>query len=196
MKELKEIVETMAKAAQKAGVYIVTGDTKVIERNRGNQLYINTSGIGVIEEKIALSPNKVSVGDIIIVTGLIGEHGTCILSTRNNLGFESLVKSDTASLTDMVSNLLKEIPDIHVLRDPTRGGLSSTLNEIAQTAQVGIEIHADALPTSAGATAACACPGLHPSLLPHQAIFPLSLPPLSLLPSTPFPSPPSFRSTQ
>lgn len=171
MKELKEIVETMAKAAQKAGVYIVTGDTKVIERNRGNQLYINTSGIGVIEEKIALSPNKVSVGDIIIVTGLIGEHGTCILSTRNNLGFESLVKSDTASLTDMVSNLLKEIPDIHVLRDPTRGGLSSTLNEIAQTAQVGIEIDEEALPISDGVNAACELLGLDPLFIANEGIL-------------------------
>ena len=171
IKDLIEIVDTMAQAAKKAGVYIVTGDTKVIERNRGNQLYINTSGIGLIENKISISPNKVKPEDIIIVTGRIGEHGTCILSTRNNLGFESEVKSDTASLNDIVFNLLANIPDIHVLRDPTRGGLSSTLNEIAQTAHVGIEIEEDALPISDGVNAACELLGMDPLYIANEGIL-------------------------
>ena len=169
--DLKRIVETMAQAAQKAGVYIVTGDTKVIERSRGNQLYINTSGIGIIDKTVSISPKQAKVGDCIIVTGGIGEHGTCILSTRNNLGFESQIKSDTASLNDIVKHLLEQIPDIHVLRDPTRGGLSSTLNEIAQTANVGIEIDEEALPISEGVNAACELLGLDPLYIANEGIL-------------------------
>lgn len=171
MKNLEVIVETMAKAAKEAGVYIVTGDTKVIERNRGNQIYINTSGIGVIPDQTSISPLNAKPGDSIIVTGNIGEHGVCILSTRNNLGFESEVKSDTAALTDMVSKLMKQIPDVHVLRDPTRGGLSSTLNEIAQTAHVGIEIEEDKLPVSAGVNAACELLGMDPLFVANEGLL-------------------------
>lgn len=171
MKNLEVIVETMAKAAKEAGVYIVTGDTKVIERNRGNQIYINTSGIGVIPDQTSISPLNAKPGDSIIVTGNIGEHGVCILSTRNNLGFESEVKSDTAALTDMVSKLMKQIPDVHVLRDPTRGGLSSTLNEIAQTAHVGIEIEEDKLPVSTGVNAACELLGMDPLFVANEGLL-------------------------
>lgn len=168
---LKKIVETMAEAARKAGVYIVTGDTKVIEHTKGNQIYINTSGIGVIDEKIALSPNKVEPGDVIIVTGRIGEHGTCILSTRNNLGFESEVISDTASLNEIVSRLTQQLDSIHVMRDPTRGGLSSTLNEIAETAHVSIEIDEAKLPISDGVNAACELLGLDPLYVANEGIL-------------------------
>lgn len=172
IKDLIEIVRSMAQAAKEADIYIVTGDTKVIERNRGNQLYINTSGIGVIQKNISISPNKVKLNDVIIVTGQIGEHGTCILSTRNNLGFETDVKSDTASLNDIVGNLMSEIPDqIHVLRDPTRGGLSSTLNEIAQTAKVNIEIEEEALPISEGVNAACELLGMDPLYMANEGIL-------------------------
>ena len=171
IEKLKEIVHTMAQAAQKAGVYIVTGDTKVIERNRGDQIYINTSGIGTIDKQVSISPTRAKPGDRIIVTGPIGEHGTCILSTRNNLGFESQIKSDTASLNEMVQRLLEELPDIHVLRDPTRGGLSSTLNEIAQTAHVGIEIDEESLPISEGVNAACELLGLDPLYIANEGIL-------------------------
>ena len=172
IKELKEIVSSMAEAAQQAGVYIVTGDTKVIERNKGNQLYINTSGIGIIPKNVSISPNNVKLGDAIIVTGFIGEHGTCILSTRNNLGFETDVKSDTASLNDIVNNLISILPnEIHVLRDPTRGGLSSTLNEIAQTANVDIEIDENSLPISRGVNAACELLGMDPLYIANEGIL-------------------------
>lgn len=171
LNDLKQIVASMADAARKAGVRIVTGDTKVIERQKGGQIYINTSGIGVIPDKVSLSPKNVKPGDAVIVTGKIGEHGTCIMSMRNNLGFESEVKSDTASLNDIVFNLLESVPDVHVLRDPTRGGLSSTLNEIAHSAGVEIEIDENALPVSPGVNAACELLGMDPLYIANEGIL-------------------------
>lgn len=176
LSDLKRIVESMSKAAKKAGVSIVTGDTKVIERQKGGQIYINTSGIGVIPDGVFVSPKQVVPGDAVIVTGKIGEHGTCILSTRNNLGFESEVQSDTASLNDIVFRLMKEIPEVHVLRDPTRGGLSSTLNEIAHTAGIDIEIEEDSLPVSAGVNAACELLGMDPLYIANEGILLIFLP--------------------
>lgn len=174
--DLKKIVLSMAAAATKAGVRIVTGDTKVIERQGGGQIYINTSGIGFIPDDIYLSPKNVKAGDAVIVTGYIGEHGTCIMSVRNNLGFESEVKSDTASLNDLVANLLKSVSDIRVLRDPTRGGLSSTLNEIAHSAGVEIEIEEKSLPVSPGVTAACELLGMDPLYIANEGILLIFLP--------------------
>ncbi len=172
IKDLERIVKTMAEAAQQAGVFIVTGDTKVIEKSKGNQIYINTSGIGVIGNKTAISPNNVRPGDVVIVTGKIGEHGMCILSTRNSLEFESEIVSDTASLNDIVNNLLTQLPNsIRVLRDPTRGGLSSTLNEIAQSANVSIEIDEASLPISDGVNAACELLGLDPMYVANEGIM-------------------------
>ena len=125
----------------------------------------------MIPDQISISPLNAKPGDSIIITGNIGEHGVCILSTRNNLGFESEVKSDTAALKDIVSKLMEQIPDVHVLRDPTRGGLSSTLNEIAQTAHVGIEIKEDKLPVSAGVNAACELLGLAPLFVANEGLL-------------------------
>lgn len=169
--DLKMIVKSMADAAAKAGVRIVTGDTKVVERQKGGQIYINTSGIGLIRDEVFLAPKNVKAGDAVIVTGLIGEHGTCIMSVRNNLGFDSEVKSDTASLNDIVFNLLQSIPDVHVLRDPTRGGLSSTLNEIAHSAGVEIEIDERSLPVSPGVNAACELLGMDPLYIANEGIL-------------------------
>ncbi len=172
MEHLECIVKTMAEAALKAGVAIVTGDTKVIEKNRGHQIYINVSGIGVIEDKITILPNNVEPGDVVIVSGRIGEHGMCILSKRNHLEFESEIVSDTASLNDMVSHLLTTLPEsIHMLRDATRGGLSSTLNEIAQTAKVSIEINEAALPISDGVNAACELLGMDPMYIANEGVM-------------------------
>ncbi|MGL4779626.1 MAG: hydrogenase expression/formation protein HypE [Bacteroidales bacterium] len=169
--DLKKIVQSIANAARKANVKIVTGDTKVVERIHGNQIYINTSGIGSIPESVALSPKNVKHGDSVIVTGRIGEHGICVLSTRNSLGFETDIKSDTRSLNEIVRNLLKHIPQTKVLRDPTRGGLSSTLNEIAHTAGVGIEINEEALPVSKGVESACELLGLDPLYIANEGIL-------------------------
>lgn len=169
--DLKKIVASIANAAHKANVKIVTGDTKVIERVHGNQIYINTSGIGYIPDSITFSPKNVRPGDSIIVTGKIGEHGICVLSTRNSLGFETDIQSDTASLNEIVSTLLKYIPETRVLRDPTRGGLSSTLNEIAHSAKAGIEIHEDSLPISHGVESACELLGLDPLYIANEGIL-------------------------
>lgn len=174
--DLKRIADSMAEAARKAKVQIITGDTKVIERQKGGQIYINTSGIGFIANSVSISPKNVLPGDVVIVTGKIGEHGTCILSTRNHLGFESEIKSDTAALTDLVSNLLGAIPEVHMMRDPTRGGLSSTLNEIAHTAGVDIEIEEKALPVSAGVNAACELLGMDPLYIANEGILLVFLP--------------------
>ena len=119
LEDLKKIVKTMAKAAEKAGITIVTGDTKVVEKGKCDGVFINTSGIGSIQKNLRISPKNVTEGDIVIVTGPIGEHGVCILSTRENLGFESKIKSDTVALRSMVMNLLSGIPNIHMLRDAT-----------------------------------------------------------------------------
>lgn len=174
--DLKRIVESMGDAARKAGVQIVTGDTKVVDRHKCDKIFINTSGIGIIPPGIEISPKKVCPGDAVIVSGLIGQHGICILSTRENLGFETNIKSDTAALNGMVSNLTASIPDIHVIRDPTRGGLSSTLNEIAQTAHVSIEIDERRLPISKQVSAACELLGLDPLYIANEGLILIFVP--------------------
>ena len=169
--DLKVIVNTMAQAAEDAGVQIVTGDTKVIEHTKGGQIYINTSGIGVIESSVELSPHKVVTKDKIIVSGLIGEHGTCIMQERGKLGFAGELKSDTASLNNLVLNLLNTTPGIKVIRDPTRGGLSSTLNEIAKCAGVSIEIDETTLPISKSVESLCEILGLDPLYVANEGVM-------------------------
>lgn len=132
LSDLQRIVRSMRKAADKAGVQIVAGDTKVVERGKCDKLFINTSGIGVVPEGIRIAPDRVRPGDVVICSGPIGAHGITILSARESLGFETNLKSDTVSLNNMLSQLLKNIEEVHVLRDPTRGGVSGTLNEIAK----------------------------------------------------------------
>lgn len=175
--DLKKIVKSMAKAAEKAGVTIVTGDTKVVEKGKGDGVYINTSGIGSVQKNLRISPKNVTEGDIVIVTGPIGEHGICILSTRENLGFETKVKSDTASLRSMVMNLLSGVPNIHMLRDATRGGIASTLNEIAETAQVSIELDESKIPVSDAVLSACELLGLDPLYVANEGVLLVILPP-------------------
>ena len=144
--DLQRIVQSMRKAANKAGVQIVAGDTKVVERGKCDKLFINTSGIGVVAESIRIAPDRVQPGDAVICSGPIGAHGITILSARESLGFETNLKSDTVSLNNMLSRLLKNIEEVHVLRDPTRGGVSGTLNEIAKAANVEIILDEAALP--------------------------------------------------
>lgn len=166
----------MKEAAQAAGVSIVTGDTKVVERGKCDKIYINTSGIGIIPAGIDISLKRIKKGDAIILTGGIGNHGVCILSTRENLGFETIIKSDTAALTTMITNLLASIPDIHIMRDPTRGGLSSTLNEIAEGANITIEIEEDKLPVSEEVAAACNLLGLDPLYVANEGTMLIFVP--------------------
>ena len=177
LNDLKKIVQTMAKAAENAGVTIVTGDTKVVEKGKCDGVYINTSGIGSIQKNLRISPKNVTEGDVVIVTGPIGEHGICILSTRENLGFETKVKSDTVALRSMVMNLLSGIPNIHMLRDTTRGGIASTLNEIAETAQVSIELDESKISVSEAVLSACELLGLDPLYVANEGVLLVILPP-------------------
>ena len=173
---LRKVVEAMHQAALRAGVSIVTGDTKVVEHGKCDGLYINTSGIGVVPGNIEIGLHRVKKGDAIIVTGPIGNHGVSILSTRENLGFETTIESDTAALTHIVSNLLAGVPDVHMLRDPTRGGLSSTLNEIAEGAGVTITLDEEALPIAPSVRAACDLLGLDPLYVANEGILLVFLP--------------------
>lgn len=145
--ELEKIVESMAKTAKDAGVIIVTGDTKVVERGSGDKIYINTTGVGVIEdEEIYLSGNLIEHGDKIIVSGTLGDHGICILNKRKNLEFDVDIKSDCGLLHTLISDVLSVSKNVRVLRDPTRGGLATTLNEFAVNSSISIEIEEDQIP--------------------------------------------------
>lgn len=168
--ELRQIVNSMREAADKAGVFIVSGDTKVVERGKCDKIFINTTGIGIVSEDINISPKNATDGDVIICSGPIGVHGITILSTRESLGFETNMKSDTASLNAMIAGLCNGIKDIHVLRDPTRGGLSSTLNEIAQAANLTIELDEDSLPIPDTVRAASEILGLDPLYIANEGV--------------------------
>ncbi len=172
--QLAAIVEAMAKAAATAGVKIVTGDTKVVERGHGDGCYINTAGVGLIRPGISVSPLHAMPGDAILVSGTIGDHGMAIMSVREGLEFESQIRSDCAALNGMIAEVLAAVGTaVHTMRDPTRGGLASTLNEIAQASGVGIEIDEPSLPVRAEVQSACELLGLDPVYVANEgkAVF-------------------------
>jgi len=158
--DLKKIVKSMADAAHQANVAIVTGDTKVVERGKGDGVFITTTGIGIVPEGIHISGDKASPGDDVIVSGVIGDHGVAIMSYRNNLQFSTTIQSDTASLHDLVACMINAVPNIHCLRDPTRGGLATTLNELALQSQVGFMIDESKIPIRREVASACELLGL------------------------------------
>jgi len=160
--DLDRIAASMADAAKTAGVAIVTGDTKVVEKGKGDGVFISTTGVGVIAEGVAVAPTRIEPGDAIILSGSIGDHGVAILSKRQNLDFETEVASDCAALNGLVADMLAVTPGIHALRDPTRGGLSAVLNELAMQAGVGMVIEEQAIPVNEGVAAACELLGLDP----------------------------------
>ena len=168
LKELKRIVDSMSQAAQEAGVAIVTGDTKVVEKGHGDGIYISTTGIGekLIDQPI--SGRLAQPGDAILVSGSMGDHGTAILSLRENMTFLTDIKSDAAPLNAMIESLLKAVPGIHVLRDPTRGGLAATLNEIAHQSGVGILLDEKNIPVKPSVAAACEFLGLDPLFVANE----------------------------
>ena len=166
--ELWRIVLSMKRAAENAGVQIVTGDTKVVDRGKGDKIFINTSGIGIIPNGRNVSPKRCMVGDKIILSGKIAEHGMAIMSAREGLEFETQIKSDTAALNGLVEKMFLVDNDIHVLRDPTRGGLSSTLNEIAASSDAGILIDETAIPISEEVKAAAEILGLDPLYIANE----------------------------
>lgn len=160
--DLEKIVGSMVKASQEAKVQIVTGDTKVVEKGSADGIFINTAGVGLIPEGVKISARNASVGDVVIISGTIGDHGIAVISEREGLSFQTQIESDVAPLNGLVESLLKVTQEIHVLRDPTRGGLSSTLNEIAEASNVAIEIEESAVPIKDEVLGACEMLGFDP----------------------------------
>jgi hydrogenase expression/formation protein HypE len=168
MDEFRRVVQSMKAAAGAADVSIVTGDTKVVDRGKGDRIYINTAGIGLVREGVNIHPRRAAVGDKIIVSGPIGIHGICIMSVRENLAFESEITSDTAPLHGLVESMLAVCPDLHVLRDPTRGGITSTLSEIAEQSHKGVLLDEVSIPVTEDVRAACEILGLDPLYVANE----------------------------
>jgi hydrogenase expression/formation protein HypE len=165
---LGTLVEAMAAAARAAGVQIVTGDTKVVDKGHGDGVYINTSGIGIIPEGIHIAPQNARPGDVVLLSGTMGDHGMAIMSVREGLEFETIIESDSAPLNGLVAAMLAVAPDVHVLRDPTRGGVASALNEIAKAAGVGVSLEDRLLPVRAEVAAACELLGMDPVYIANE----------------------------
>jgi hydrogenase expression/formation protein HypE len=165
---LGALVERMAAAARRAGVQVVTGDTKVVDKGHGDGVYINTSGIGLIPRMVNLAPANARPGDAILVSGTLGDHGMAIMSVREGLEFETLIQSDSAPLNGLVEAMLAVTPAIHVLRDPTRGGLASSLNEIAKASCVGMLLEDRLLPVRGEVAAACELLGMDPLYVANE----------------------------
>ncbi len=159
---LERVLDSMVEAANEAGVEIVTGDTKVVEKGGADGLFINTAGVGIIPEGVSLSGSNLKPGDKIILSGTLGDHGIAVVSKREGFEFSSPVTSDVAPLNHMVSHLLSSVRNVRALRDPTRGGLASTLNEFASASVVAIEIDESAVPIKPEVLAACEMLGYDP----------------------------------
>ncbi|MEI7842153.1 MAG: hydrogenase expression/formation protein HypE [Gallionellaceae bacterium] len=166
--DLQRIVHSMAQAAKAAGVAIVTGDTKVVERGKGDGVYISTTGVGYVTAAVNLSGDRARAGDVILLSGSVGDHGMAIMSQREGLQFESAIKSDSAALHELVAAMLATAADIRVLRDPTRGGLATTLNEIAKQSGVGMVLDETAIPVNKIVAAACEFLGLDPLYVANE----------------------------
>jgi hydrogenase expression/formation protein HypE len=173
---LQKVVGSMQAAAAAAGVSIVTGDTKVVERGKGDGLYVTTAGVGVVEVPLTVAPSSIRAGDAIILSGDIGRHGVAIMATRAGLAFESEIRSDCAPLTGPVKALLEAGLEIHCLRDLTRGGLATALVELAGTAKLGIAIDAATIPVSDPVQGACEILGLDPLYVANEGRFICLLP--------------------
>ena len=166
--DLKRIVDSMAAAARDAGVRIVTGDTKVVERGHGDGVYISTTGIGVVADGVQLCGSQARPGDAILISGTLGEHGMAVMSQRENLGFASPIVSDSAALHTLAAALMAASPGLRLMRDPTRGGLATTLNEIARQSGVGMQLQEDAIPLQPAVRAACEFLGLDPLYVANE----------------------------
>jgi hydrogenase expression/formation protein HypE len=172
MAQFLRVVESVKRAAEEAGVQVVTGDTKVVESGKGDKIFINTTGIGNPHPNAKISMDRVEAGDHILVSGPIAAHGMAILSEREGLEFESEIQSDTTCLNHLVRDLLDEFgSEIHLLRDPTRGGLSGVCSEIAQDSNLGILLRENALPLDKQVAAACEILGLDPLYVANEGVF-------------------------
>jgi hydrogenase expression/formation protein HypE len=170
---LQRVIQSMRTAAEEAGIQIAAGDTKVVQKGRADGLYINTSGVGILPSRISIGGEQARPGDLVIVSGDIGDHGIAVLSARGDLGFQANVESDIAPLNQLVSEMLAVGTDengshLHVLRDPTRGGLATTLNEIASQSGVALLIHENQIPVKPEVTAACEILGFDPLYIANE----------------------------
>jgi len=165
---LREVVASMRASAQEAAVEIVAGDTKVVEKGEADQLFINTAGLGLVPQGVDISASNARPGDVVIVSGAIGDHGIAVLSEREGLAFKTELESDVAPLNHLVAAMMQASSHIHVLRDPTRGGLGTSLNEIALQSQVGIAIEEHRIPVHDGVRAACEMLGYDPLYVANE----------------------------
>ncbi|MFI5756958.1 hydrogenase expression/formation protein HypE [Streptomyces sp. NPDC051569] len=171
------VAEALGAAARAAGVVVATGDTKVVDAGHGDGIFINTAGIGLIPDGVDIRPGRAAPGDVVIVSGPIGAHGVAIMSVREGLEFGVEIESDTAPLASLVQAMLAACADLHVLRDPTRGGLATSLNEIASAAGVGITLQERALPVPEAVANACAFLGLDPLYVANEGKLVAFVPP-------------------
>jgi hydrogenase expression/formation protein HypE len=169
MEELERVIISIGAACAEAGVPVVTGDTKVVPRGKGDKIFINTSGIGFVQDHIDISSKNAKIGDVVIISGTIGDHGITIMTRRAGIAIQGDLHSDTMPLHRLVMALLQELPaDVHTLRDPTRGGVATTLNEIAESSGLSIELCDEALPIRPQVRAACELLGLEPLYLANE----------------------------
>ena len=166
--ELRRIAVSMGAASRDAGVPIITGDTKVVERGKGDGVFITTTGVGLVADGIDVRCSRAQPGDAVIVSGTLGDHGVAIMSLRENLSFETTIESDTVALHGLVADMLRSVRDLHCLRDPTRGGLATALNEIARQSRCGIVIRERDLPMKREVVAACEFLGLDPLYVANE----------------------------
>lgn len=165
---LERIIQSMGAASKRAGVPVVTGDTKVVERGSGDGIFITTTAVGLVPEGVEISGDRAEPGDRILLSGTLGDHGVAILSSRENLEFETTLESDSAALHGLIAELVSAVPEIHSLRDPTRGGLATTLNELAGQSGVGMRIREADLPINPAVHAACELLGLDPLYVANE----------------------------
>jgi len=177
MDVLERVVHSMAEATRVAGVQVVAGDTKVVERGHGDGIYINTTGVGVVPEGVEIGPDRARPGDVILLSGTVGDHGIAVLSQREGLEFETDLLSDSAPLNGLVETLLAVAPHTHCLRDPTRGGLAAALNELSIASEVGIEIEEARVPVRPAVAAACGMLGFDPLTVANEGKLVAIVPP-------------------
>jgi hydrogenase expression/formation protein HypE len=176
MDSLERIIDSMAEACDEANVKIVAGDTKVVEKGSADGLFINTAGFGIIPDKRQIGGQYAKPGDAVLISGTVGDHGIAILQARGHLGFDSQIKSDVAPLNHMISELLEQIPEVHVLRDPTRGGLATTIKEIACQSQVSFNLMEDSIPIKPEVRTACELLGFDPLYMANEGKVIIILP--------------------
>ncbi|WBW99766.1 hydrogenase expression/formation protein HypE [Oceanirhabdus sp. W0125-5] len=168
LKDLERIVKSISETANEANVKIVAGDTKVVEKGSGDKIYINTTGIGVMERDVYLSSENIKTGDKVIISGTLGDHGVCIMSKRKNLKFDVEVESDCGLLNELIDNVLNTSENVRILRDPTRGGLATTLNEFSKESNKGIVINECSIPVKMEVESMCEILGLEPLYIANE----------------------------